>query len=274
MKLAFSTVGCPDWSFDEIFAAAKDFGYDAIEIRGIGNEIYAPKLNVFSEKNTEATKKKLKNAGLFVSMFTSNSVIGIPAGAKAGKKEAIEYIDLAYRLEVPFVRIMVTPRPEADEADLGCAAAVYSEICEYAKNKSVIPLLETNGIFAESGVLAKFLEQIPGENKGALWDIHHPCRFFGESAGQVFGNIGKYVKYLHIKDSVIEPETKKAGYKMVGYGDMPIADIVRLVADGGYDGVFSLEWTKRWQPELQEPGIVFAQYVDYMRQLLSELDLR
>ena len=55
MKLAFSTVGCPDWSFDEIFASAKDFGYDAIEIRGIGKEIYAPKLNIFSDAGIEGT---------------------------------------------------------------------------------------------------------------------------------------------------------------------------------------------------------------------------
>ena len=270
MKLAFSTVGCPDWSFDEIFAAAKDFGYDAIEIRGIGKEIYAPKLNVFSEKNIDATKKKLNDAGLFVSMLASNAVIGIPAFANAGKKEAIEYIDLAYRLKAPFVRVMVTPRPEADEADLGCAAAAYLEMCEYAKHKGVTPLLETNGIFAESGILAKFLEQVPSQNKGALWDINHPCRFFGESAAQVFGNIGKYVRYLHVKDSLMDPETKKISYKMVGHGDLPISDIVGLMADSGYDGVLSLEWTKRWQPELQEPGIVFSQYVNYMRYLLEK----
>ena len=270
MKLAFSTVGCPDWSFGEIFAAAKDFGYDAIEIRGMGKEMYAPKLNVFSEKNIDATKKKLVDAGIFVSMLASNAVIGIPAHANAGKKEALEYIDLAQRLEAPFVRVMVTPRPEADEADLGCAAATYLEICEYAKDKNVAPLVETNGAFAESGVLAKFLEQVPSENKGVLWDVNHPFRFFGEGARQTFENIGEYVKYLHVKDSTTDPATKKTSYQMVGHGDLPIAEIVGLMGDSGYDGVLSLEWTKRWLPELLEPGIVFMQYVNHMRYLLAK----
>ena len=42
MKLAFSTLGCPNWQWREIFATAKDLGVDGIEIRGIENEMYAP----------------------------------------------------------------------------------------------------------------------------------------------------------------------------------------------------------------------------------------
>jgi fatty-acyl-CoA synthase len=220
--------------------------------------------------NIEATKNKFKNAGLFLSMLASNAVIGVPETAQSAKKEAFDYIDLAGSIRIPYVRIMISPRPEADNADIGCAVSAYAEICAYAKDKGVTPLIETNGIFAESRVLAEFMAQIPSENKGVLWDINHPFRFFGESAKQVFGNIGKYVKYLHIKDSTINPETKKLEYRMVGYGDLPIYDIVKLIAQNGYDGVLSLEWTKRWLPELQEPGIVFSQYVNYMKYLIEE----
>ena len=42
MKLAFSTLGCPNWPWREIYAAAKDLQVDGIEIRGIENEMYAP----------------------------------------------------------------------------------------------------------------------------------------------------------------------------------------------------------------------------------------
>ena len=38
MKLAFSTLGCPDWSWEEILATAKDMGFDAVEILGIAKE--------------------------------------------------------------------------------------------------------------------------------------------------------------------------------------------------------------------------------------------
>ena len=42
MKLAFSTIGCPNWSYDEVVSTASDLGYDGFEVRGIGGEIYAP----------------------------------------------------------------------------------------------------------------------------------------------------------------------------------------------------------------------------------------
>ena len=41
MKLAFSTLGCPDFSWNDIYSMAKDLGFDGIEIRGLGNEIFA-----------------------------------------------------------------------------------------------------------------------------------------------------------------------------------------------------------------------------------------
>ena len=33
MKLAFSTLGCPNWGVDEILEAARTNGYDGVELR-------------------------------------------------------------------------------------------------------------------------------------------------------------------------------------------------------------------------------------------------
>ena len=48
---------------------------------------------------------------------------------------------------------------------------------------------------------------------------------------------------------------------------MPLEEIVGVLKDGGYDGFYSLEWVKRWDTTLEEPGIVFAHYANYMRTL-------
>lgn len=42
MKLSLSTLGCPGWSWNEIFATAKDLGMNGIEVRGVANEMFAP----------------------------------------------------------------------------------------------------------------------------------------------------------------------------------------------------------------------------------------
>ena len=269
MKLAFSTIGCPDWTFDEIFAAAKDLKYNAVEIRGLGQELYVPKIKDFSDFYIDSTMERFANAGLAVSMFTSSASIENYKAAETGKKEAFDYIDLAYKANVPFVRVLISQQPYPEEVDIDCAAAAYSEICEYANGKSVCPLIETNGVFGNSAALAKFIKKINSQNKGVLWDINHPVRFFDEKAEQTYENIGEYVKYLHIKDSV--QENGKIKYHMIGYGDLPIFEIVKLLKKNSFDGYLSLEWTKRWLPELQEAGIVFSHYINHMQDIIKKL---
>ena len=36
MKIGFSTLSCPDWAWSDIYSLAKDFKFDGIEIRGLG----------------------------------------------------------------------------------------------------------------------------------------------------------------------------------------------------------------------------------------------
>ena len=71
-----------------------------------------------------------------------------------------------------------------------------------------------------------------------------------------------------MKDSLkINGEIK---YKMMGYGDVPVMQAMDELKKSGYDGFISLEWLKRWNPDLQEPGIVFAHYKSYMDFILSQ----
>ena len=52
---------------------------------------------------------------------------------------------------------------------------------------------------------------------------------------------------------------------MMGYGDIPLDEAIGSLLAKGYDGYFTLEWVKRWNKDLEEPGIVFAQYINYMK---------
>ena len=40
MKISFSTLGCPGFEWSDIYSMAKDFGFDGIEIRGMGKDIF------------------------------------------------------------------------------------------------------------------------------------------------------------------------------------------------------------------------------------------
>lgn len=74
--------------------------------------------------------------------------------------------------------------------------------------------------------------------------MHHPYRYFGEQPEQTYENIGSYIKYVHVKDSVVDRDGRLQ-YKMMGYGDLPVKEGVRILNENGYDGYLSLEWVKR-----------------------------
>jgi hypothetical protein len=70
---------------------------------------------------------------------------------------------------------------------------------------------------------------------------------------------------VHLKDSKMV--NGKPQYAMMGYGDLPIAACVSALEKAGYNGSYCLEWVKRWNINLEDPGIAFAQYASFMKQL-------
>ena len=261
MKLCLSTIGCPDWRFGDIVSAAKDLGYDAIEIRGIGGEIYAPaapELTVDFAK----TGKLLDETGIKIAMLTSGAALADHSVKDKSVDEAKAYIDLAAKVGAEFVRVMSTDKPYFDGGDIELCRKQYAEVVEYAKGTGVTPLMETNGLFVDTAKLAAFLDEA-GEGGGALWDVHHPYRFNDESIAETVANLGGKIKYVHLKDSVIEKG--KVAYKMMGYGDVPVTEAIETLLYNGYDGYCTFEWVKRWNRELEDAGIVFAHYAYYMK---------
>jgi fatty-acyl-CoA synthase len=174
-----------------------------------------------------------------------------------------DYIRLAEKLDVKYVRVLISPNIRQEPVDTDEAALRMRILCDYAKKHGVTVLVETNGVLADSDVMLKFIESISRENVGVLWDIHHPYRFFGEAPEDTYGKLKPYIKHVHVKDSVMQDDT--VIYKIMGKGDIPVRKCLDLLRQGGYDGFVSLEWMKRWNPVLEEPGLVFPHFMEYMK---------
>lgn len=268
MKLAFSTLGCPGWSWDEIFATAKDLGYDGIEIRGIGKHIFAPSASVFTGANIENAARRLKASGLEVPMLATGITL-LEQTEQQIMSELQGYLNLARALDARFLRVMATSGLRPQKGDEQRAASLYAKICDASMESDVTPLIETNGMFASTVKMREFMLRVGRPNAGVLWDIHHPFRFAGETPAQTVRNLGGLIRYVHVKDSVLRDGD--AVYRMMGYGDVPVLDALRALAGSGYDGYVSLEWLKRWCPDLEEPGVVFAHFINYMEYLFRQL---
>ncbi|MDP4094361.1 MAG: sugar phosphate isomerase/epimerase family protein, partial [Bacillota bacterium] len=221
MKLAFSTLGCPDFSWTDIYPMAKDFGFDGIEIRGLGNEIFAVQAQPFTESQLPHTVKKLSELHLDIPCLSSGCCLKFAENAEKNHQEIMEYIKLAAKLKTPYVRVLADLNPQADgEVDDEVVLAALKALVPAAEENGVTLLIETNGVYADTSRLGKLLDHVASDAVGALWDMHHPYRFAGEKPGKTVHNLGAYIKYVHIKDSVIE--NGKISYRMMGEGDLPI----------------------------------------------------
>lgn len=83
MKLSFSTLGCPDWSFDQIVENAHRMGYSAVELRGVGSQLRTEKLACMLPENHDATRSLLDKNGV--------SLCGV--GTSVRFHDAVEYWD-------------------------------------------------------------------------------------------------------------------------------------------------------------------------------------
>jgi len=272
MKLAFSTLGCPDFDWSDIYSMAKDFGFNGIELRGLGDEIFSIHAHPFRRENIESTRKQLSDLRLEICCLSSGCPINDKATAEETVTELREYIDTAALLGTPYIRVLADSRAEPSaEVDDDVVIDSLKALVPYAEEKGVILLVETNGAYADTRRLANLLNEIASDNVAALWDFHHPYRFFGESAETTIQNLGAYIKYCHIKDSVIE--NGDVVYRMCGEGDLPIESFINALKSVNYDGYISLEWLKKYAPELSDAGIVFPHYANFMSRFMESDDM-
>jgi len=269
MKIAFSTLGCPDFDWPDIYSMAKDLGFDGIEIRGLGKDIFAVQAQPFTESQLPETVKKLAKLRLEIPCLSSGCCLKFVERAEQNHLEIVQYIELASRLGTPFIRILADLEPyPMGEVDDEVVFAALQRLIPIAEEKGVTLLIETNGVYCDTARLRTLLDRLASDTVAALWDTHHPYRFGGESPGKTVHNLGAYIKYAHIKDSIMD--NGAVHYRMMGEGDMPIDEMMRALRSINYEGFVSLEWVKRWAPDLSDAGIVFPQFANYMERYLEK----
>lgn len=247
-----------------MLVTAKDLGFDGIEIRGIENEMYVPGFKPFLDININSTKARLERMKLTIPCLTSACYLSRKQGIDTYLKEGMDYIDLASRLGVPNIRVLGDDSPEPKEdVDFDFVVKNLSTLADYAEGKNVGVLVETNGFFADSGRILELINTVNSPNVGVLWDVHHPFRFMKEPVESTYELLKERIAFVHVKDSIFE--NGRLIYKMTGYGDVPVEEALTLLKEGGYTGFVSLEWVKRWCLELEDPGVVFSHFANFMR---------
>ena len=258
MKLAFSTLGCPDWSLKYAVEQAKKLGYRGIEIRGIGDALHADDIEELRPGNRAHALQYAKACGIAFCCFGSSASFHDVQKRSQNMEEALCAVRLASACGIPYVRVFGNDLPEGDEdRQIAGIAGQLRALCNEARRYNVEILLEVHGDFNTGDRILKTAGYVRSDNFGIIWDIQHsredPARFWQKTKA--------LVRHVHIKDSI--------GGRLcnTGEGELPIAQIVRMLENDGYNGYYSLEWEKRWRPELRNAEEEFPAYVGFMGKL-------
>ncbi len=270
--LAFSTLGCPDWDFNKITDFAVQHNYKGIEVRGLQREMDLSKAKEFnSPESIKNTLAIMKNKNLqFVDLGSScNLHFADAAERKKNLDEAKRFIDLAQKINCPYVRVFPNKIPDQQEKKqtLDLIAQGLQELGDYAKGSKVSVLMETHGDVVKSDDILYVMETAANDHAGLVWDITNMWSVTKEPPGEVYPKLKKYIRHTHIKD--LKMVDGKEQYALLGQGDVPIFTAIDLLMKGGFKGYYSFEWEKLWHPEIAEPEIALADYSKVMMQHYS-----
>jgi len=275
LPIAFSTLGCPRWSWKAILEAAATLGYSGIELRGIRGELDLPRAPELQGTRLAETKRDLAALGLVVTDIGSSARMHEKekTARDAQLDDGRRFIDLAHAMGVPYVRMFGDKLPP-DEPRAEVMRRViegFQQMAAHAKAASVTVLVESHGDFVHSGDLDEVLKRVGSDSFQLLWDAHHTFVAGKEAPAETWARLGRYVRHTHLKDS--RPEAGARRYVLTGSGEVPVREQVDVLVRGGYRGYYCFEWEKTWLPEIEEPEIAFPHYAKTMRGYLAEAGL-
>jgi sugar phosphate isomerase/epimerase len=276
LPLAFSTLGCPLWSWKAVLESASKLGYAGIELRGIAGEMDLPKVPELSGSRLAESKQDLAALGLVVTDLGASSRMHEKEKAAREKQldEGRRFIDLAQAMGVPYVRMFgdKLPPEEPKEEVMKRVIGGFQEMAAYAKAAGVTVLIESHGDFTRSGDLDAIFKGVGSDAFQLLWDAHHTFVAGKEQPADTWKNLAKYVRHTHLKDS--KPEGAERRYVLTGSGEVPVKEQVRVLAQAGYKGFYCYEWEKKWHPEIEEPEVAFPHFAKTIREYLAEAGVK
>ncbi|MHB1008181.1 MAG: sugar phosphate isomerase/epimerase family protein [Propionibacteriaceae bacterium] len=274
-SLGFSTLGCPDYTVDEVIDIAVKNSFKGVEIRFLRGHVDLTQLEELSAGQIGDTRRRFDQAGIdVVCIDTSIRFTSLSAdGQRAQMELAEQNCRIAAGLGARFIRVFGGTLPtgllskEDRRRHLAGVARGLNAVAELTANHGVTTLLETHDDFCTSAAIEELWAEGVSEKLGILWDSLHTFRF-GESPRETWDLLGDRIRHVHVKDArVASPE--EFDFALPGEGIAPLPEIISTLVHNGYGGYVDFEWEKAWHPEIEPPEVALPSFARYMAQLTT-----
>lgn len=240
--------------------AAHRYGYAGIELRLIDGSLIDGDMPAAERDRVRQT---FARAALPIIAVDSSVRVAAAPSVKDALAQLSPMLELAHEWESPLVRVFggewEGTRSRVDAVDQ--ARHVLVEAAAEAERLGVSIALETHDRFSSVGLVAEVLKDMPAPAV-ALWDVGHPFRV-GDTPQEVLAQLAGRLAHVHIKDCRRQGDDWQL--TLLGEGEVPVRSCVDALGDFGYSGWLSVEWEKKWHPEIAEPEVALPQFAELLR---------
>jgi sugar phosphate isomerase/epimerase len=257
MKLAFSTVACPNWDFETIVARAKEYGYQGVELRGFLNESVLTQSNPFLT-DLGKVREVFSAGGVEIACLSSSAAFTDSKSDIQTAAEVRQFVDTAAGIGCPLVKVFDTQvKPGKARSSAGIALGDWlMPLADYAADRGVSIVVENALSFRDSKELWAIMDRLQHPALGVCWDILN-ATLIGESPAVSVATLNSRILYVQVKDAKVSPQG--VTYCPIGQGDVPLQKLIQRLRGIGYKGYVAVEWEKAWLPSLAEPEEILPQ---------------
>jgi sugar phosphate isomerase/epimerase len=272
MKLAFSTLGCPNWELREIVAAARKWGYGGVELRAVGGSLDLLARPEFAAAQVATTRQYFADEGIEICCVDTSCVFHSPdANERAEQVEiAVAHAELAAKLGAPLIRIFpdkIQAGAQRDETR-DWIAACLRETAERAPAE-VFVALETHGDFARAEYAAEIATLADHPRVKLIWDVANSFAA-GDEINSGARTVQPFLIHVHLRDAKPVARSEHWLPVLAGTGRVSFAEAISALRELNYDGYISFEWEKYWRPEIEEPQVALPDFMNAIRELVKD----
>jgi len=238
-------------------AKAKELGFDAIEFIDLDG---APDL-ALQKKNARKIRAEAERLGMEINAYTIGGCLFKPTQEEmdAEVERLKGQVEVAAELGAKILRhdvcytLTKTGKGRSFDLMLPDIAANARKITEYAQTLGIRTCTENHGYIAQdSDRVERLFNTVAHDNYGLLCDMgNFLC--VDEDPAIAVSRVAPYAIHVHIKDMLYRKEPFSGSYfpsrggnylrgTVVGEGDVPVKQCLRILFKAGYEGFVSLEY--------------------------------
>ena len=249
-KKSFSTLGCPDYTLEQVLKTAQTCMMDCVEIRALENQVDLPQYFTQKGITPDQLKQQCEESGIQIAALNSSLKLTSEQSEWAETLEA--WAPWIVAAKIPGVRVF----DGAGEGDFQSWMQQAKSLAQFWKQLKAERgwefdlIIETHDTLLGSETILEFMKATEGVFP-ILWDAHHTWRKGGEPWADTWQACHEHIQHIHTKDSIGVPSARHPfTYIEYGKGEMNPEALSKLLLDSKYTGVLSLEWERMWHPYL------------------------